>query len=316
MRTVHHPPETAMDTRKLKHFIALCEHGTFHRAAEAVHLSQSALSRSIQALEQELGATLFDRVGHRSHLTAFGQSLARRAKRLLFEENELQRELALVRAGEFGEIVLGTSPTPSSLLLRPCLVEQARLRPQLRINIVMGRTRELLEALRAEKLDVVVVDAYDIGSADGLEIEQLATLPGDFLCRRGHPLLALPRVDFAAVRRHPIACSAVSEALARQLVETFGPEAHPDRLITYRCDSYEIQRQVVLQSDTVLMSVLAILRDEIEAGELVPLCLMPGVLQGRYAIVRLAGRTISPALEHIYFQARRHFRAPAPARPG
>ncbi len=298
-----------MDTRKLRHFVALCEQGTFNRAAEAVHLSQSALSRSIQALEQELGAPLFDRLGHRTQLTAFGQSLLGRARRLLREETELQRELALVQAGEFGEIALGVSPTPASLLLRACLVEQARLRPRLRINVALGRTRELLQALRAERLDVVVVDATDIGDPDGLEIEHLATLPADFLCRRGHPLLTRPTVDFAAVLDYPVACSAVSDALARRLVETYGPAAHPSRLMTYRCDSYEIQRQVVLQSDTVLMSVLAIMGAEIEAGELVPLRLMPAVLHGSYAIVRLQGRTLSPALAHIYAQARTRFRA-------
>lgn len=297
-----------MDTRKLRHFVALCEYGTFNRAAEAAHLSQSALSRSIQALEQELGALLFDRIGHRTRLTAFGQSLLVRARRVLHEETELQRELALMQAGEFGEVALGVSPTPASMLLRRCLVEQARLRPRLRINVAMGRTRELLQMLRAERLDVVVVDATDIGDPDGLEIEHLATLPGDFLCRRGHPLLALPAVDLAAVQNYPVICSAVSDALAQTLVETFGLTAHPNRLMTYRCDSYEIQRQVVMQSDTVLMSVLAIMRAEIEAGELVPLGVMPAVLRGSYAIVRLPGRTLSPALVHIYEQARSCFR--------
>lgn len=297
-----------MDTRKLKHFVALCEHGTFHRAAEAVHLSQSALSRSIQALEQDLGAPLFDRIGHRTRLTPFGHSLAGRVRRLLFEVNELQRELALARAGEFGEIALGVSPTPASMLLRPCLVTLANERPQLRVNIVMGRTPQLLDELRAEKLDVVVVDATDIANPGGLDIEPLAALPGGFLCRRGHPLLSLPQVGLADLQRYPIACSAVSDALARRLVASLGPEAHPDRLITYRCDSYDVQRTVVLQSDTVLMSVLAIMRTEIEAGELVPLRLLPGTLEGHYAIVRLAGRSSLPALERICELARLQFR--------
>lgn len=295
-----------MDTRKLKHFIALCEHGTFHRAAAAVHLSQSALSRSIQALEQEVGAPLFDRSGHKTHLTVFGRSLAERARRLLFEEKELQRELALARAGEFGEIALGVSPTPAALMLRPCLVALARERPQLRVNIHLGRTPQLLAEVRAETLDLAVVDATDIADPGGLEIEPLASLAGDFLCRRGHPLLALARPGFADLMRHPVACSAVSDALARRLVASFGPAAHPDRLFTYRCDSYDIQREVVLHSDAVLMSVLAIMRRELDAGELVPLGILPPDLRGHYAAVRLAGRSRSPALDRIAELARRH----------
>lgn len=50
-----------MDIRKLGHFLALAQHGTFHRAAAAVHMSQLAFSRSIQALEEELGHALLDR---------------------------------------------------------------------------------------------------------------------------------------------------------------------------------------------------------------------------------------------------------------
>ena len=298
-----------MDTRKLRHFLALCEHGTFHRAAEAVHLSQSALSRSIQSLEQELGAALFDRIGHKTHLTPFGKALVRRARQLLLEVNDTRREIALMQSGEFGEITLGVSPTPAAILLPPCLMDFAKTRPQLRVNVMMGRTPELIERLRAEKLDVAVVDASDIGNPDGLEIEFLGELPGDFLVRRGHPLLAMEHVDLAALMAYPIACSAISDELSRRIVEALGPDAHPSRLITYRCDSYHILRELVLRSDTVLMSVLAILHAELAAGDLLPLGIMPKALRGRYAIIRLAGRTPSPALNHLYEQARLHCRA-------
>lgn len=296
-----------MDIRKLKHFVALCDHGTFHRAAEAVHLSQSALSRSIQSLEQEMDVTLVDRSGHRSLLTPFGKALLARARRMILESNEIHRELALMRGGDAGSVNLGLSPTPASVLLRPCMVELAREHPRLRINAFMGRTPELIDELRAERYDLVVVDSSAILDPEGLAIERLPDQPGDFLCRRGHPILSLPQRDLGAVRRYPVSCSVVSGDLTRRLVDAFGPDGHPDRLVTFCCDSYDIQREVALESDMILMSVFSAVRREIESGALVPLGLFPPSLVGRYAVVRLAGRTPAPALALIYAIARRLF---------
>src|SRR5690606_12443148 len=71
------------DLRQLRHFVALAEHGHFARAAEAVHLSQPALSRSIQALESQLGCTLVNRHSRGISITAHGQLVLEHARRLL-----------------------------------------------------------------------------------------------------------------------------------------------------------------------------------------------------------------------------------------
>lgn len=296
-----------MDTRKLKHFIALYEHGSFHRAAEAVHLSQSALSRSIQALEEELGVSLFDRSGNRSKITPAGTVLLGNARRLLFDTHELMRELALFRDGDLGSIALGFSPTPASVFLAPCLAEISRKRPGLRLDTWIGRTPELIDAVRSEKYDLALIDASAIDNPDGLIVEHLASLPGGFLVRADHPLLTEATCNLAAIRRFPVACSPISGDLARRMVEHFGPDGHPARLITYFCDSYHVLRDVVLSSDTVVMSVHAAMRADIDAGRLIRLKFTGPQLLGHYATVRLAGRSVSPALAELCQQAREHF---------
>ena len=74
-----------MDLRKLRHFVVLAEELNFSRAAEKVHLTQSALSRSIIALEQTLGAHLFDRSNNNVSLTPVGKILLTRAQSLLLD---------------------------------------------------------------------------------------------------------------------------------------------------------------------------------------------------------------------------------------
>ena len=64
-----------MHLNHLRHLVALAEHQSFRKAAEALFLTQPALSRSIQSLEQEMNVALFDRSGHRSLITPFGKAL-------------------------------------------------------------------------------------------------------------------------------------------------------------------------------------------------------------------------------------------------
>ena len=69
-----------MNIRHLEHLLAVAETGSFSRAAERAHITQSALSRSIQALEEDLGGLLVDRIGKRNELTALGQDVVARAR--------------------------------------------------------------------------------------------------------------------------------------------------------------------------------------------------------------------------------------------
>ncbi len=298
-----------MDFRKLRHFVAVCEHGTFHRAAQAVHLSQSALSRSIQALEQELGVLLFDRSSQRIFLTPYGRVLLERAPRVLQEGRALQRELALLQGEDAGSLRLGLSLTPAAVLLHPCMVALLDEYPRLRVDAVIGRTLELIEGLRRERYDMVVLDVSAVTDVRGLDIEYLPAMQGDMLVRKGHPLLQLESLDFAAISQYPVACSVISDDLTDRLIAEFGAQGHPDSFVRFCCDSFSIQRDVVLDSDMVLMSVLAAVRRDIDAGDLVPLGLFSSSLSGHYALVRLSGRTQLPALDIVYDLARRLCRA-------
>ena len=85
-----------MNLRHLEHLLALADTGSFSRAAEKSHVTQSALSRSIQALETELGAPLIDRVGKRNELTPFGKAVAARARRMVLDAAEMRRSAALL----------------------------------------------------------------------------------------------------------------------------------------------------------------------------------------------------------------------------
>ncbi len=100
---------------QLRHFIALAELGSFSRAAEGLHLTQPALSRSIRALEDALGQPLFDRIGRRNELTAYGRALLARARQIVFDADELRGSGPRMRQGLAGRLRVGLgSPSPAT----------------------------------------------------------------------------------------------------------------------------------------------------------------------------------------------------------
>jgi DNA-binding transcriptional LysR family regulator len=118
-----------MDLKHLAHLVALADERHFARAAERVHLSQPAFSRSIQALERALGQRLFDRDAGELRPTPAGVFLIERARRLLFDARCLQRDAELYAQSNFGDAALGAGPFPAATLMPRVLPELRRRYP-------------------------------------------------------------------------------------------------------------------------------------------------------------------------------------------
>jgi DNA-binding transcriptional LysR family regulator len=100
--------EGAMTLVQLKHLIELARQGSFSKTADKLHLTQPALSRSIKSLEDELGQPLFDRIGRKNELTAFGQQIVEHAQGLVDGAHELRQTGQRLRNGEIEFRVLTT----------------------------------------------------------------------------------------------------------------------------------------------------------------------------------------------------------------
>jgi DNA-binding transcriptional LysR family regulator len=286
-----------MNLRQLEHLITLGDIGSFTRAAERLHVTQSALSRSIQALEAELGAPLFDRVGKRSELTPLGQAVAARARRIGLEAAEIQRSAELLRQGDAGSIRVGLGAGPGALLMTPLLAHAASLYPRVRVSISRGSPELQLQRLRERDLDTLVTDIRGIAPAPDLVIEPINELRGGFVCRADHPLAGQQALGIDAVLRYPVATSSLSNDVASALVQTYGPRAHPDQMAALRCEDVSSLVQVMAQTDAVYLGVIAAAREGLEAGRLVELDMArPLGITARYGYVRLAGRTEAPVM--------------------
>ncbi|MDM0074557.1 LysR family transcriptional regulator [Variovorax sp. J2P1-59] len=280
---------------QLRHLIALAESGSFSKSAQAMYITQPALSRSIRALEDELGMPLFDRVGRRSELTSFGHEVVARARQLVFEAGELRDSGRQMREGQGGVLRIGMGSGPGAMLMTPLLMRMATRHPKVRVVVARGGTDLLAQALRARTLDALVVDARSLDPAADLQVSELREMRGVFMCRRGHPLTRLRKgVTFEAVQRYPIASTPLSEEVARSLIETYGPDAHPEHCVTLQCEEVASLVDVARQSDAVLLAIRA------AAPDLVELKMTPPIERvARFGLVTLRRRTEAPGLSIV-----------------
>jgi DNA-binding transcriptional LysR family regulator len=289
---------------QLRHLIALADSASFSKAAQALFLTQPALSRSIRALEDELHAALFDRIGRRIELTPFGGETLKRARQLLFDAEELQASGPGLREGRSGVLRIGMGSGPGAMLMTPLLMQIARERPQLRVEISRSSTELLVQALHARSLDALVVDVRSMRPAADLRTDALHEMRGAFMVRRGHPLARLRSgVSFEALARYPIASTPLSDEVARMLIERYGPQAHPQQCVTLRCEEIPSLVEVVRHSDAVLLAIRA------AAPELVELKLRPALnATARFGLVTVARRTEAPALSIVRTLMQRQLR--------
>ena len=288
-----------MNLRHLEHWLALAETGSFSRAAEKLHITQSALSRSIQALEDELGGSLVDRIGKRNELTPLGRSVLERARRIVHEAAELKQGAAMLQQGGMGTLRLGLGSGPGAMLMTPWLVHMAQHFPSVQVAITRGSTELQLQQLRDRELDVLVVDIRRVVPAADLRIGTLYDLPAGMICRAGHPLLTRhpSQVPFKAVLDYPVASTPLSDEVARMLVDHYGPEADPARMTTLQCEEISSLLDTVRQTDAVYLGILGAARQDLAQGRLVALNVTPVLQSGaRLAMVTLAGRSELPVM--------------------
>ncbi|SOY53951.1 LysR family transcriptional regulator [Cupriavidus taiwanensis] len=293
-----------MSLRQLHHFVTLVEQGSFARAAAALHLSQPALTRSIQALESELG-TLIDRSYGKVRPTAAGMLALARARRMLREQRELRRDLQLLEDVEIGTMRAGFGPFAASFLLDPVLEALVRRYPRLRIDLETADTSAMRRSLEAEQLDIFVGESRSLAELAHLQIDRLPALETAFFVRSGHPLTRQREVTLADLHAYPVAGTRLPPHIMRffrqALHEASGgsgpvPEDEPG-LMTVTCNDMHALRALLLAVDAVALVPVAMMADACAQRQAVALPMRPPTaLKAQYGIVTLAGRTPSPAM--------------------
>jgi LysR family transcriptional regulator, regulator of abg operon len=264
-----------VDFKRLQHFEALYRLRSFARAADECGLTQSALSRSLQKLEAELGVRLFDRSTHFVQATESGERLAPLAHDVIAAAGALAEAAETLKRPLSGVVHVGAGPYPMQPLVSDAVAAFARLYPGVRVTVTGGRREALLQGLLDRKLSLVVCDMSKFDDsifAEEIMVQALPPEPLVLIMASGHPAAAQARPDtslypWALPSPSPASVDRFAEPLRRRL--TLG--TFPD----YELDSTEACLNVVRGGAAITVAPLSLAQRACADGELVWRALPP-----------------------------------------
>jgi DNA-binding transcriptional LysR family regulator len=152
-----------MESQRLRHFVSVVDHGGFTAAAQAVYVSQPALSLAVKELEAELGVELFVRRGRTVRLTSAGEALLGPARQVLRDLETGQAAVAAVAGVEAGSLTLASLPTLVADPLAPLVGAFRSAHPGVRIDLAAPEdTSELFDMVASGACEVGVTEAHHI----------------------------------------------------------------------------------------------------------------------------------------------------------
>jgi DNA-binding transcriptional LysR family regulator len=174
--------------RQLVLLTAIAEQKSVSKAASALHITQSAATKTLRELEDALEVSLFNRTPRGVTPTAFGQSLIAHAKSILGEVNSAAEEIAALKTGSAGRIVIGILRAAAPALLPDTFVRSLAEYPDISITVVAGTYETLAPALRAGEIDFLVGYLTDSRPRQDLIQERLYLDSAAIVTRHAHPL--------------------------------------------------------------------------------------------------------------------------------
>jgi len=288
-----------MRLKQLQHFVLLAQECNFRRAAEKAYLSQPALSHSIKALERSLDAQLFDRDKKHVSLTGFGEILLVRAKKILFESANFERELQTLKQGDTGVVTFGLATTFAAAFAGPVLSTWQGQRQDIRTHLLIENSQVLTENLHQERIEFAVVDLRDASDFDDLDIKAVATHPGGFFTRKDHPLQRVEHASNQDVLDYGFVSIALPRKLEMNFIKTFALKKG-QALLQCECDNFAACEDVMLATDLILPTLNCAIDASVKKPNMrqLEIASLP-VVQGTWGVASLKGRFIQPATKAL-----------------
>jgi molybdate transport repressor ModE-like protein len=191
-----------LDLRRLEIFARVVQEGGITQAARSLGLTQPTVSGHIHSLEEETGAVLLHRGGGRARPTAAGDLLHKFAAQICTIKEEAKVELEKLLGLRQGELKIGASTTPATYFLPPILADYSGDHPAIRVDLIVGDTRDVLAALDEGRIEIAVVG--DEVDADRYRARKVATDRLALVVGRAHPFFGKAKIRLEELRGQPL----------------------------------------------------------------------------------------------------------------
>jgi len=251
-----------MRLEQLQAFLAIAETGSFQQAARKCGVTQSTISRQIQALEADLGLELFHRTGQ-AKLTLGGERMLPRARKICLEWQTVTQELADLVAGKQPELCIAVIHSLCAYYLPPILQKFCHEYPNVQLRVTSLGSDRALKVLKDGLVDLaIVMNNRFLTTGREMVVETLFDEPIELLCCANHPLAEHDCVPWAEIIRYP------------QVV--FKDGYGMQRLVQDRFDRLEATLQAALEVNT-----LDAFRGVVRQGELIALLPHSALVEAR-----------------------------------
>jgi DNA-binding transcriptional LysR family regulator len=281
-----------MDLRSLRHVVTLSKLRSYTRAAQELCITQSALSRSIQAIERHAKVKLFDRDRGGVHATAVGRGFVERATSLLRDADDLDRALRRSASADIGDVSFGIGPLAAQALLPSVLPATFAAKPELLTQVRVRNVEALVPALMKEEIEFLITVEHDMMKSVPLEGEFLGWFPLSLIVRAGHP--ALEGLQQDRKRTYPL----LSPGRFSSSTESW--PAYFRRYLSgplHIIEDYGVASRITQLTDAIWLSSTFAAAFEIRAGRLTEIPPPKGqkALRCKMMMYSLGRRSLSPA---------------------
>lgn len=281
-----------MDIRQLATFQAVARFLSFNRAAEELHYAQSSISSQIQALEEELGVRLFDRLGRSILLTEAGGKLLQYAERMLELAEETRSEV--MGAKELKGSLTVKVPETLGVHRMPPVIKEFRSRfPKVRMRFTSCSHEGLQKDLRTGITDLAFLLSDSINAAD-LSSEVLGIEPLMLVSHPGHRLAAQPSICISDLKGETILFSTVDCSYRRSLESILISEKIAYEPLEF--NSVAALKPCVMAGVGITILPEVTVAEDISRGLLAPISVADEQLEVATLMIWFRNRWLSPSL--------------------
>ena len=284
--------------------VALDDHAKVSAAAHVLNISQPAASRMIAEMEDILGVTLCERLSRGIALTPAGQALARRARTILLEMREADREITDLKSGKGGTVFLGAVTAPAIELAVPAIRRVRERHPRIEINIEVDNSNVLARELLASRHDFILARIPDDLNPRLFESKVVGIEKACLIVRLGHPLLGRRSVPIESLIAYDWVFQPGGTLLRRAVESVFLARnaALPERILN--TGSLLLTLVMVAQSDAIApVSVEVATFIKSEGGLAGAIEILPvdfEIVVQPYSLITVRNRLLSPAANMLY----------------
>jgi LysR family transcriptional regulator, pca operon transcriptional activator len=268
-------------------------HRSLLAASSALGITQPALTKSLQELEEVVGARLFDRHSRGVRPTEAGQVFVEAARRVLAEVRRLDDQLDHLASPGGGTVALGALPVAAAGILPGTLGRLKSTNPQIRVRLQEGRTGDLLPLLASGEIDLIVGQLYEPTLPDRFVREPLWTEPISILARREHPIFA-EAVTAEALRGYDLVLPTVSQRIGLE-IEHLLALLGLQRATSLRSSSYGFIREMLHATDLISVMPRLMLVGDLLRGTLKVVPLPIPAPERRAGLILCRERVLPPA---------------------